>query len=376
MHDSEKVYRKHKALNNSLLGCGTLEETRKYHSPEEREKNKDKEHFRKGLYTDCMLLTPECLEEDHIIAKDVNEYSHPAILIKEWIDRGHKAWNSVAMEIISNEPLYKDAKLWGNTKDTVKRIENFDKPEWHDYFNLKLGTKNWITEKEKIIIDNGVNRLTTNIVTAKYFSNIEDGFEHINQMYVVAELELTVAIEDTFGILATMPERYIVEDGVCTKVFIKGLFDKVRIDHTNKKIKPADLKTSSKPVAENFSLKSFLDYGYFKQGAIYTYLLKIWAKENYPDYTIEPFEFVVVNLADSKEDPEVFVVDEETLKFGMSGGTLFGKYYKGIIRLCEEYARQEATGQWYLTPYQFEQKQNDNKLTIKLPVSLDLNYTA
>jgi hypothetical protein len=375
-HDSEKKYRIHGALNNSLLSAFDkgLKEVRDYYNEDARKENKKKPHFRRGLALDCLLLTPENFEEDTIITKGVSsEYTHPAILVREWVRLGHTKWNPIAMEVLSNQPLYKDAKLWGQTKDTAKRIENFDKPEWRDYFNCLIGSKNYISEDEYEVIKHTANRLKTNPYTSAYF-NMPEGWELVNQMHVIAPLELTIAIEDTNGILESMPERYIVKDGICESVWVKGLFDIVRINHNDKKIYPGDLKSTSKAVGEHFQDHSFLDYSYFRQGALYDYLVRYWAKENYPDYSIELFDFVVCNLDDKNEEPLSFQVSETNLTFGMVGGSLYNRKYKGIIELCEEYATQEASGDWYLKPWQQKQRNTDGKIKINFPVVLNTNY--
>ena len=67
MKESEVKYRKHGGLNNSLLhayGDG-LSALRDYNDPEVRRANKDKPHFRMGLYADVKTLTPEELADLH-----------------------------------------------------------------------------------------------------------------------------------------------------------------------------------------------------------------------------------------------------------------------------------------------------------------------
>lgn len=71
--------------------------------------------------------------------------------------------------------------------------------------------------------------------------------------------------------------------------------DLIIVDHNNKLIIPADLKTSGKK--EYQFHKSFKDWGYWWQGILYTKVLEANIKQDdyFKDFKIMPYIFIVVN---------------------------------------------------------------------------------
>ena len=73
------------------------------------------------------------------------------------------------------------------------------------------------------------------------------------------------------------------------------MLDACVVNHDEKWILPVDLKSSSKREYNFF--KSFIEWGYFWQGKLYTDLLRqnILKDDYFKDFTIKPYIFVVVN---------------------------------------------------------------------------------
>ena len=73
------------------------------------------------------------------------------------------------------------------------------------------------------------------------------------------------------------------------------MFDLIIVDHNNKTIRPCDLKTTGKD--EHEFCKSFIDWKYYLQATMYTAILQdIISKDEYfKDFTILPYEFIVIN---------------------------------------------------------------------------------
>ena len=67
------------------------------------------------------------------------------------------------------------------------------------------------------------------------------------------------------------------------------------VDHKDKKIFPIDLKTTGKPEEE--FMDSFLHWRYDIQGKLYSYILQevISKDEYFKDFTIEAYQFIVIN---------------------------------------------------------------------------------
>lgn len=81
-------------------------------------------------------------------------------------------------------------------------------------------------------------------------------------------------------------------------VAYKCMFDNIEINHDQKTIQPRDLKTTSKS-AWDF-IHNFVDYNYDLQAELYTMILHYVLPEEYRDYTILPFQFIVIDTIEKK----------------------------------------------------------------------------
>lgn len=145
---------------------------------------------------------------------------------------------------------------------------------------------------------------------------------------------------------------------------VKGMLDRVLIDHENKIIHPYDLKTGS---YFNF-LKNFWDFKYYLQGGMYTAAI-YYIIENHPefkDYTVAPFRFVYI----SRERPDlplVYEMPKKFIEYGLKGWTTnTGREYKGILELVEDY-------KWYIENEEYnltrEVVENRGLISIKTPIT-------
>ena len=89
----------------------------------------------------------------------------------------------------------------------------------------------------------------------------------------------------------------------------KSLLDGVLIDHEHKTIQPFDLKTTGKSVYD--FRESFVNYGYFRQAALYTYALETPESPVYElikkGYITRDFKFIVAETKLSSTNPAVIV---------------------------------------------------------------------
>lgn len=173
-----------------------------------------------------------------------------------------------------------------------------------------------------------------------------------------------LADEDTSRFLVSSPFNDDIEiffqlkfKGVFENINLRGMMDIVIVDHKNKKIIPADLKTSYK--SETDFPKSFIEWCYPMQANLYTYLIQqnIDKSEKYKDYTISSYYFVVVSNNSRKpmvwnttynKDEGPFVYNDKSipnwrevvkeLHFYLSQGSI-PKYpkWKKSINSIEEY---------------------------------------
>lgn len=131
----------------------------------------------------------------------------------------------------------------------------------------------------------------------------------------------------------------------------KGFLDGILIDHRNKTITPYDLKTTGKSVHEFAS--SYIQYGYYRQCAFYEIAIKSPESPVKPlldrGYTLLDFKFIVVETKLSSSSPAIiYTTSAADRAVGVNGGWRFGKYYKGINQLIEDYKYHRDNDYWDL----------------------------
>ena len=363
MKQEEKIYRKAPGFNNSLLtACASgLKELRNYLSPTEREKNKHKVHFRKGLVLDCRVLNPSEFIKDVVVAPPMKEDATNVVLLKECVKRGITTFNPSDILAVADS-----MELWGNIKDPAKRILRVDTSTNREIFQYLIEStdKTYVSIEELNQLKVAENALLNHPNTKWFFNYKDDSVERKTQVAVYMRYDLPKPVADINDELVKRQDC-IVENGYCVAVILKGLLDIVVIDHDSKEIYPNDLKSTSKPAGQEFR-SSFIDYGYFRQGSMYDKLIRHWRDENYPGYNIQPFRFIVKSLEEVEEPPLVFTVPENAIKAGEYGGTIGWKKVKGWAELLSELLTQYATGQLYLTADDFYSVMNSGEITLNV----------
>lgn len=118
---------------------------------------------------------------------------------------------------------------------------------------------------------------------------------------------------------------------------IKGMLDRLIIDHTNKLIKPYDLKTGSKS-ALNFE-NSFYYWRYDIQAFLYLGICNHLIENYYPGYKFDEFKFIYIGRYEKK--PLIWSVPMKHIIATGKGYSKDNKSYKGVNELIEDY-------KWYL----------------------------
>lgn len=116
---------------------------------------------------------------------------------------------------------------------------------------------------------------------------------------------------------------------------IRGIIDKMTIDHKKKMVYLEDIKTSS----SNFNefMKSFMSYRYYLQAAIYTKAFNLAIKKdlNLDGYTLAPFKFIFI--CRFEKVPVVFEVSEKWHNAAINGFvTSSGYKYKGLDQIIDD----------------------------------------
>jgi len=195
--------------------------------------------------------------------------------------------------------IVKHNGFWSKMKEDTK-IKQFDIDEFWDYINIKLETKDKIvvTQKESQDAKECVDLLLNHKHTHHLFNN---NFEN----------------------------HYQYKFGFYYKGFhLRGIIDKMSIDHTDKVVYMEDIKTGSSR-ADEFT-KSFIKYCYYFQEAVYTKAFDdICAELGLKNYILAPFKFIFIGRGEKV--PHVFEISDKWHNAAINGFTTKAGYkYKGL----------------------------------------------
>ena len=109
---------------------------------------------------------------------------------------------------------------------------------------------------------------------------------------------------------------------------LRGIIDKMSIDHKNKIVYMEDIKTGSSR-ADEFT-KSFIKYCYYFQEAVYVKAFdSICEQLKLVDYTLAPFKFIFIGRGEKV--PHIFEISDKWHNAAINGFTTKAGYkYKGL----------------------------------------------
>jgi len=255
-----------------------------------------------GDLLDTLLLQPEELDNKFYFKPIEKPKPQLQDLADFIINKYNK--NPANEEILE---LSKDLNLFGRQKDET-RLKTFDVDEFWNYIEAKREANGKTVFSPKTLDDanTAIAILKTHEKTSHLFKESDD-IEHIDQ------LKLCTIIDD---------------------MEVKGMLDKVILNHKEKIITPYDLKATD--VKQRSFPYIFNKMKYYLQSSLYHRMIVDWAKEYYPDYTVEEFKFIVYSRADRY--PFVWVVSDSVLNNGFYGYTDYKeKKIKGVVELLTEY---------------------------------------
>jgi hypothetical protein len=190
--------------------------------------------------------------------------------------------------------------FWSNVKVEDKLIANFDKDEFWNYVNIKIQTKDKIvvTQKENDDAKECVNLLLNHKHTHHLFNNDFENHYQFKFEYNYKGFTL------------------------------RGIIDKMSIDHKSKIVYMEDIKTGSSK-AEDFS-KSFIKYCYYFQESVYTRAFDTICKQlGLQDYALAPFKFIFIGRGEKV--PHVFEISDKWHNAAINGFTTKAGYkYTGL----------------------------------------------
>lgn len=323
---SIEEYYKSPRISNSLLGA--VENPRhlkmRLENPQLKE---DTPSLRIGSALDCLLTSPSRWSDDFRVL-NVNK---PYGFLGKFVD-----------ELPPGLDAYSDPSL-------------YESAYWKSGYKMPL---KWV-----------INRFLTTQEAVDYYKAMEDtkGKTVLSRdEYESVEKAKELVIASPFAYDYFIPSKTWIELRHQVAIYFiyrgfecKALLDGIKIDHQNKTIQPFDLKTTGKSVL-NFE-ESFLQYGYFRQGALYEQAL---LSEDSPvkdllaeGYTLEDFVFIVVETKLSSSAPAlIYTTTPNTRLAGLEGGWYQHKYYRGVHELLDELAWHQQTNNWIYPKRIYENK--------------------
>lgn len=268
----------------------------------------EKKHFVIGSAVDTYLTSVVDFNEKYYISHLVDKpsdvvksilyevYSNAKDKIAE--DDSYKNLEFLKQEIVDScesHGYYKNLKL----ETRINKII-----EYHEYWEeiVSSGDKTILTQEEAEIVSNIVRKVYANQYTSRYFRDSDDNITILKQLPIEFEI---------------------------SEVECKALLDIVYINHTEKTITPIDLKTIGDSV-KNFP-ESLRKRRYDIQLSWYVEALYQWKEDNeFKDYKILDFKFIVVSTTEEDEEPVIFTCDK-SLEF-------MGKYGRDYLYLRGEQA--------------------------------------
>ena len=277
---------------------------------EVNEKNpQDAEDMRFGSLTDVLKFQPETFQDQYLITSAVVPSGQMLEFINTLMRLVKEQTNDFGVLCKDISLLIKEAydelarnNKGGKLRDSLEKFqERFltNKEGWDYFVELKSrGNKTVISSAEFQYANDLVDWINQHPHTRGIFELVTtDKIEVINQLKIIGEIN---GLE------------------------VKGMLDRVHIDHKNKIIDPYDLKVMG---ASNLFSYNYLKLMYYIQNACYTTLLR----QKYPDYQVNPLKFIVIDRYRNYA-PKIVVTTEAQYQEAMFGFTTkFGRYYPGLV---------------------------------------------
>lgn len=310
---TEKEYRAHDAVNYSSL-------SKLDYSPKAYKEAKQEETLAmiKGSAVDCLLTDGEDAfhSQYYVMTATKPKSEQMQLYVQSMLENDNR---DMAQTMSGYKTTVTDAK-W--------------EKEGQPYYDaIKVSSGKSILDYETYAqIKAVVDTLKNNEYTGKYFTEKSNLPEGIEIMYQVPIIFTVKNVADP------------MVDTVEVDIESKALLDLIVINHNSNTISPKDLKTTGKPVL-NFK-SSFVYWKYYIQASLYTEGVIQWAMDKYPGYTVEPFEFIVAEMA-NQNPPMIYRVTDEDLSVGENGGRdLNNNEIKGYRQLMEKLLWHRATNKW------------------------------
>mgnify|MGYP005989467283 CR=1 FL=1 len=212
-----------------------------------------------GSLVDDLLLDEESFDDKYLVYNG----SRPTATLGKLADIILDNYNEVptidkVVEIAVNN------KFWSKYAEATL-IKTIDTPDLWEYLNAQLESRKrtLITTDDLLLANDIKDALLTHDFSRDIFIN---NFDNHNQVKFVMKYK---------------------------DFKIRGILDRVIVNHKDKTVRFIDLKTGANPV-EEFE-NSFIKFKYYFQAAIYTKAFDVISKDlGFEGYTLLPFEFLYI----------------------------------------------------------------------------------
>jgi hypothetical protein len=178
-------------------------------------------------------------------------------------------------------------------------------------------------------VENLGNKFLEHPFTKSFFEP-EEGWEKLINYKVEADINPFRFLTGGEGIIKSLL-GFSNENNIPNDLKMIVILDYGLINHTTKKIKLFDIKTTSSPI-DYFQL-SIKDYKYYLQDIIYPIVVE--NSKEFAGYTVESFEFLVGSFSQNKVAR--YAISPQDRYLALSGyKDLYGNRKKGIFTLMED----------------------------------------
>lgn len=304
-------------VSHSGLGL-LLEGPKAYKRYIEKPESADTSYFRKGGMVDCFLTEPTEFENRYAIMKGTVPSGMMGDLIRVYsqlLDLENGDTEDQCFDAAYSVSGYKLPLA------TVKK--KFQSPENQYYFTFLRDSKG------KVVVSKDESDQAAVVAFALKTDPYTQEYLNIPKDNPLIEVHDQVDLE------------WVGYKGYT----IRGIIDRLIIDHGNQRVIPIDIKTTSSSIFD--FRKSYLKYGYYRQGAIYTDGIKQSIELLPEGYTLENFRFIVADMA-MRLPPAIFEMSDTDIYVGRSGGLWPGtdRAVKGYENLIDELQHYQSTQQW------------------------------
>jgi len=295
-----------------------------------------------GSIVDCLLLSPDDFDDRYAIVNltkptgQIGELSENLykITLKYIDEEGSVTREFGEIFLEAFEKCQKDGKFKGKTIESA--LQAFRKVE--DGVSGELYYDECRKNHGKQTID-----LSTISIAEKIVESLRNG-EYTGDIINMKDSE-GIEVHCQFPILFEI-------EGIP----VKSLFDKVVINHNEKKIYPYDLKVSWQ--IDNFPY-NYWKMKYFLQLGTYDTALKSYIindRSELSDYEIVPMQFIVADSA-LQSIPVIYKTNTQNVLEGIHGFILSsGRKQKGVLELVKEISKHIELGIWNQSMETYENK--------------------